>query len=321
MSAITSANSAAVYRVRALGTTAELVVTEPNALVAAATLLQDEVAQLDRAASRFRADSEVARIDAADGRAVVVGPLLIEILDVALRAARATDGLVDPTVGRAMTQIGYDRDFSEVPSRVAGQLPAAAPVPGWQSVEVDKATRTVRVPAGTRIDVGATAKAWAADRIAASVFDQLGCGVLVSLGGDVAVAGPPPPGDFRVGLGDACDAAPTGGVVAIASGGLASSGVAVRQWHVGDQLVHHIVDPGTGLPAGPWWRTVTVVANSCLEANTASTAAMVKGRSALAWLAARQLPARLVGIDGRVTLVAGWPAGPPPGDDPGSSGP
>jgi thiamine biosynthesis lipoprotein len=220
-----------------------------------------------------------------------------------------------------MTQIGYGRDFSEVPSRVPGQLPAAAAVPGWQSVEVDDATRTVRVPAGTSIDVGATAKAWVADRIAASVFEHLGCGVLVSLGGDVAVAGPPPPGGFRVGLGDACGTAPTGGVVAIASGGLASSGVAVRQWYVGDQLVHHIVDPGTGLPAGPWWRTVTVVANSCLEANTTSTAAMVKGPSALAWLSARQLPARLVTIDGAVTLVAGWPGEELPGNGPGSSGP
>ncbi len=321
MSSVTTAETVAVYRVRALGTTAELMVTEPNALVAAATLLQAELAQLDRAASRFRADSEVARIDGADGQAVVVSPLLIRILEVALRAARATDGLVDPTVGSAMTQIGYGRDFSEVPSRVPGQLPAAAAVPGWQSVEVDDATRTVRVPAGTSIDVGATAKAWVADRIAASVFEQLGCGVLVSLGGDVAVAGPPPPGGFRVGLGDACGTAPTGGVVAIASGGLASSGVAVRQWYLGDQLVHHIVDPGTGLPARPWWRTVTVVANSCLEANTASTAAMVKGPSALAWLEDRQLPARLVTVDGTVTRVAGWPEGKFSGNGSGSSGP
>jgi thiamine biosynthesis lipoprotein len=284
-------------------------VTEPDMLVAGATLLHDQLARLDRAASRFRADSEIARVDGAGGHAVVVSPLLIEILQVALRAARATDGLVDPTVGYAMTQIGYERDFSEVPSTAAGQLPAPAPVPGWRSVEIDTATSTVRVPHGTRIDVGATAKAWAADRIAASVFDQLGCGALVSLGGDVAVAGPPPPGSFRVGLGDVCDAAPTGGVVAIASGGLATSGVAVRQWYVGDQLVHHIVDPGTGLPAAPWWRTVTVVASSCLEANTASTAAMVKGPSARAWLEARQLPARLVAIDGAVTRVAGWPEG------------
>jgi thiamine biosynthesis lipoprotein len=325
MSAVTTAErpgaeGPAVYRVRALGTTAELMVTEPGALVAAATLLQAELARLDLAASRFRADSEVARIDCADGQSVVVSPLLIEILEVALRAARATDGLVDPTVGQAMTRIGYDRDFSAVPRRTAGRLPAAAPVPGWRSVEVDKATGTVRVPSGTRIDVGATAKAWSADRIAASVFGELGCGVLVSLGGDVAVAGPPPPGCFRVGLGDVCGAAPTSGVVAIASGGLATSGVAVRQWYVGDQLVHHIVDPATGLPVNPWWRTVTVVASSCVEANTASTAAMVMGPSALAWLEARQLPARLVSMDGTVARVAGWPEGELTGAGPDSPG-
>ena len=88
-----------------------------------------------------------------------------------------------------------------------------------------------------------------------------------------------------------------------------------------ETLVHHIVDPGTGLPAGPWWRTVTVVANSCLEANTVSTAAMVMGPSALTWLEDRQLPARLVTIEGTVTRVAGWPEGELPGNGPGSFAP
>ena len=319
MNDVVSSPRQAVYRTSALGTLAELMVTDPEVLVAAATLLNAELDSLDRAASRFRADSEIARVERAAGRAVPVSTLLLDVLEVALRAAQATDGAVDPTVGGAMCRLGYDRDFPEIASGLGGQVPDPAPVPGWRCIDMDWMNGTVRVPAGTRIDVGATAKAWVADRIAASVFERFGCGVLVSLGGDVSVAGPPPPGLFRVGLGDVCGESTTAGTVAIRTGGLATSGIAVRQWRVGDDLVHHILDPETGLPASQYWRTVTVVAATCADANTASTFSMVRGSSAIPWLEHRQLPARLVATDGAVTRVSGWPETSFSGDD-GSSG-
>jgi thiamine biosynthesis lipoprotein len=295
------------YRIPALGTQAELVVTDPPSLVAAGSILRAELDQLDRVASRFRADSEISRLQGAHGQEVVVGADLLELLVVALRAAEVTEGAVDPTVGGAINRLGYDRDFSEIAGGVKGTMPAEAPVPGWKTVELDISESAVRVPAGIQLDLGATAKAWAADRVAHRVFGLLGCGVLVSLGGDVAVAGDPPPGGFRIGMSDVSGGRPTGGSVAISAGGLATSGIAVRQWRLGGRPVHHIIDPATSLPVRPLWRTVSVAAASCLDANTASTAAMVKGPAALAWLAARSLPSRLVEWDGTVSCIAGWP--------------
>ncbi len=307
MSVIVPGDPEVAYRIPALGTQAELVVTDPDSLVAAASILWTELDNLERVASRFRVDSEISRLQSPGGRKVVVSADLLELMQVAIRAAEVTDGAVDPTVGGAMKRIGYDRDFSEIVGGVTGVMPDEAPVPGWKTIELDIPAGTVRIPAHTQLDLGATAKAWAADRVADRVFGQLGCGVLVSLGGDVAVAGDPPHGGFRIGLSDVSGGMPTGGSVAISSGGLATSGIAVRQWRFGGRQVHHIIDPATSLPVRPLWRTVSVAAASCVDANTASTAAMVKGPGAMAWLAARNLPSRLVEWDGRVSCIADWP--------------
>jgi thiamine biosynthesis lipoprotein len=234
---------------------------------------------------------------------------LNDAVSAALRVAEITDGAVDPTVGNALIALGYDRDFAEVALGVAGSLPPPTPVPGWRSIELDQSAGTLRVPRGTWLDLGATAKALTADRIAALVFETIGCGVLVSLGGDISVAGPPPPSGFVVGLADVSGAAETSETVAIESGGLATSGIASRQWQLGDHHVHHIVDPATGLPPEPIWRTVTVAAATCVDANAAATAAVVKGTAAVEWLATFGLPARLVALDGRIVRVGSWPEG------------
>jgi thiamine biosynthesis lipoprotein len=74
--------------------------------------------------------------------------------------------------------------------------------------------------------------------------------------------------------------------------------------------MHHIIDPATGTPARSRWRTVSVAAGDCTDANVATTAALVRGDSAAAWLAELGLPARLVGWDGHVSTLGGWPAEP-----------
>ncbi len=296
----------AVYRTWALGTRAELSLTDPGQLLAAVRIFDDELDRMDRLASRFRPDAEIARLDSAAGQPTPVSDGLMEAVEVALAMASATGGAVDPTVGAAMCRLGYDRDFSAIAPGIPGTLPAPHPVPGWDRVQVDRAARTVRVPSGTRLDLGATAKALAADRIAAAVRRACGCGVLVSLGGDVAVAGAPP-GGFSIGLGEVCGVPDGSGNVAVFSGGLATSGVAVRQWRLGSSSVHHLLDPATGLPVPLVWRTVTVAAASCVDANAAATAAVVKGAAAAAWLTTHRLPARLISADGVVVTVGGWP--------------
>jgi thiamine biosynthesis lipoprotein len=297
-----------VYRTHALGTIAELVVTDGAALVAASELLQSELERIDRTASRFRGDSELSRLNAGAGTEMHVSAGLLEAIEVALAMAEATGGLVDPTVGAAMDRLGYDRDFSEVLPGVDGQLPAAHAAPGWRSVSVDPERRIVGIPEGAALDLGATAKALAADRAATTIHQRLGCGVLVSLGGDAAVGGPAPVGGFAIGIADTCTSPAAPEAVGISSGGLASSGIGVRRWRLGTHQVHHIVDPASCLPSVPCWRTASTTAATCVQANAASTAAVVLGERAVAWLEELGLPARLVRVDGSVAYTSGWPA-------------
>ena len=184
-------------------------------------------------------------------------------------------------------------------------------VPGWREVHLEG--RSLTMPAGVQLDLGATAKAWAADRSATRIASRFGCGVLVSLGGDIAVAGPAPDGGWRIRVQDVTGSPtdpPEGpyALIAIRDGGLATSSTAARRWQRGGDVLHHILDPRTGLPAELVWRTVSVAAGSCADANAASTAAVIRGRRALGWLAQLGLPARLVDTTGVVFTVAGWPS-------------
>jgi thiamine biosynthesis lipoprotein len=291
---------------RALGTGVQVLTTCRADLAAARQVVAAEVAAIDLAASRFRADSEVSRLAAACGRAVPVSPLLAAAIAAALRAARLTGGAVDPTVGTAMADLGYDRDFAALSAR-SGSVTVRR-LPGWRSVELDAAAGTVRVPAGTMIDLGATAKAFAADRAARLAAAAAGCGVLVSLGGDVAAAGPAPAGGWRVLVTDDHARVDGGQRVTVSSGGLATSSTTVRRWLRNGRELHHLLDPATCAPVDGPWRTVSVAAGSCLDANVASTATIVLADRGLSWLAGTGLPGRLVAHDGTVHCVGDWPS-------------
>ncbi|MFJ9012779.1 FAD:protein FMN transferase [Streptomyces canus] len=293
----------------ALGTTAALLVTDPAALPAAEAVLRAELAAVDRACSRFRPDSELTRVNVSAGATTTVSPYFAEALQAALRAARLTGGAVDPTVGSAVIALGYDRTFTSLSPEDARPMPVTRPASGWRRIAFDPRTRRLRLPPGTRIDLGATAKALAADRAARQAAAETGCGVLVSLGGDLATAGPAPEGGWRIALAD--DHArpdPEGGpAVAVSGGALATSGIRVRTWRRGGRVLHHIVDPITGDPAALVWCTVTVAAATCVDANAVSTAAIVLGERAVDWLRGTGLPIRLTGLDGTVVRLGGWP--------------
>jgi len=291
------------------GVLARVAVTDPAGLPAARAALDAELAAVEAAVSRFRPDSEVSRLAAAGGRAQPASPVLLDYLQAALDAAEQTGGLVDPTVGASLVALGYDRDYAAVAAAPSTGQVRVLPAAGWRRVRLDRHRRTVTAPPGLLLDLGATAKALTADRAAAGAAAAAGCGVLVSLGGDLAVAGDPPgPGwtvlvteDSRAGA----DA--PGQLVAVRAGGLATSSVTTRGWRRAGRSLHHLVQPATGLPVDGPYRTVSVAATSCLAANTASTAALLLGAAAPGWLAQRRLPARLVGVDGTVLTLGGWP--------------
>jgi thiamine biosynthesis lipoprotein ApbE len=301
-------------RWQALGTSVELALTDSGALAQARAIVERQLDEIDRACSRFREDSELTRVNACAGRTVRVDPLLIEAIALALRAAELTGGDVDPTVGAALELAGYDRDwrllerpdseFSDTAPRVLATVRS-----GWEAVELDRDRATLRIPVGVKLDLGATAKAWAADRASQAVHDATGCGVLVSLGGDISTAGPSPAPGWRIHVTDDHRSGPDapGQRISIAAGGLATSSTTVRRWRQDGRTMHHIIDPSTGGPAAEHWRTVSVAAIDCADANIAATAAIVRGPWAPEWLAGLRLPARLVGRDGDVLRVGSWP--------------
>jgi thiamine biosynthesis lipoprotein len=315
----TGDDAVAVAERAALGTSARVAVWPPENLGAACAATDDVLAALDQQASRFRPDSELSWLNDAGGGLFMLGDGLAEAVGVALAAARWTGGLTDPTVGAALVSLGYDRDFAAIsqgsePSGGQGSEPpdASAPAPGWPLVRLDGPL--LRLPPGIQLDLGATAKGVGSDRAVRAVMSATGGegGVLVSLGGDIAVAGTPPRDGWPVAVAEEPDqAGPShpSQLVRLAAGAFATSSVGCRRWRRGGAVLHHIVDPRTGWPADGPWRTVTVAAATCADANAASTAAIVAGARARGWLTAAGLPARLTGHDGRVRRLGGWPAG------------
>jgi len=312
----------------ALGSTAVVVASESDRLSDAVAAVDRVLDAFDRACSRFRSDSELSQINGAGGQPTRVSPLMIEVTLAAVRAAELTDGDVDPTLGAALVALGYDRDFElglgdrgadarsgEGGDRSPEPTIAASSVAGWRTVRVDPTAGTIAIGRGVSLDLGATAKALAADHAARAAREAAECGVLVSLGGDLAADGPASSDGWRVRVTDDHRADPEapGQWITIESGGIATSSTVVRRWPCADgREAHHLLDPATGHPARSGWRTVTVAAATCLDANIASTAAIVRGANAVAWLQTLGLPSRLVSDDGRVLHVAGWPVN---GDD------
>lgn len=243
----------------------------------------------DRMFSRFRPGSELCAVNGAAGTPVLVSPRFAAMVDCALAVARQTDGLVDPTVGGSLAALGYDRDFAGLGDDPAPAAPVAA-VPGWRSVELTG--RLLRIPAGCALDLNGVVKAAAVDE-AAGLLPGDG---YVSAGGDLAVRGP------------ADVALPADGAVRVVAGGIATSGTTRRRWRRGGCDRHHLIDPGTGLPVESPWREVTASGASCLDADVAARAGLLRGTDGPAWLDALGVPGRFVDHDGRVTENTTWAA-------------
>lgn len=290
---------------RALGTTALVATPRRSDLLRARAILAAQLDELDRACSRFRPDSELSWANARAGERVEVSATLAGAVAAALAAARTTGGIVDPTIGAHLVAAGYDRTFSLVQSRDGWTFKPVPRRASWEAVEL--AAGTLRVPEGCELDLGATAKAQAADRGALTIAEALGEPVLVSLGGDIAVAGA---AEWSIRVAETHDAPLDGDgpCVAIREGGIATSSTTARRWRTDRGDAHHLIDPRAGTPARSCWRTVTVAARTCLDANIAATAALVLGDAGIDWLRDRGLASRLVDNDGHVVHVCDWPA-------------
>jgi thiamine biosynthesis lipoprotein len=209
-----------------------------------------------------------------------------------------------------MRLVGYDDDFARVAARNGPPIVRFEAVAGWREVRLDRIAGRLQVPHGVELDLGSTGKALAADLAAAVAVRASGAeGALVSLGGDIAISGEVPGGGWRVLVAEDSSLPPDGPgeVIALQAGAIATSSTTVRRWQRGGRPVHHLLDPRTGRPADGPWRTATVIAATCVEANAAATAAIIRGSDAEQWLAGLGLAARLVSNDGEMRHVGSWP--------------
>jgi thiamine biosynthesis lipoprotein len=242
--------------------------------------------ELDATFSRFREASELRRVNAAAGAPVLVSPRFAQVVRLALGAARTTNGLVDPTLGRALEAAGYDRDFDLLEPRSDEQ---GTPSTGrWRDVLLHG--RVLRFPPEVALDLNGVVKGFAADE----ALRLLSSDGFVSAGGDVAARG------------GTVVSVPGGGTILLRAGGIATSGSTRRRWHSGSTTVHHLLHPATGRPASSPWAEVTVVAGSCLAADVAAKAAFLAGADGPAWLDRRGLGGRFVDPDGSAVENIAW---------------
>jgi thiamine biosynthesis lipoprotein len=251
--------------------------------------------------SRFRPESELCRLNNRAGETVQVSPILWQVIQASLEAARISEGVVTPTVLQALEAAGYDRPFAEMEQDSVEGATAPEEIPDWRTMRLAAKGRTVRLPRKTRIDLGGIGKGWAADRAVARLR-HLGPS-MVEAGGDVAVSGRRERGEaWRIAVADPGQPARDLMCLAVSSGGVATSGKDFRRWRRAGTWQHHLIDPRTGRPAvGDVW-AATVLGPSLQIAETAAKTVVIRGvEDGLAWIERRPtLAALLVLQDGTV---------------------
>ena len=260
---------------------------------------------IDAACNRFRDDSELSQLNESHGACTAISPILELALAAALHCAEVTDDLVDPTVLPALLALGYDRDFDELTHAGPVLEHVALPAMGTSAIHLDLETHTVMLDPPCRLDLGASAKALAADLIADDVADS--GGVVVEIGGDVAVRGEGPEGVWAIAVSDTLTLDGHEPRVTFRHGGIATSSTNSRTWRVGERTVNHIIDPRTGHCARGLYTAASVSASDCVLANAFATAALLWNEDAGYHIAQAGWSARLVRRDGSLEYVGGWP--------------
>ena len=261
--------------------------------------------EVDHACNRFSPDSEISRLNAASGQSLVVSATFERALEAALRASDATGGLCDPTVLPALLALGYDRDYDELVRHGATMTHSPVPSPGVAAISLDRGTHSVTLAPESALDLGASAKALVCDLVANDVASS--GGVVVEIGGDVAVRGHGPEGPWAIAVSDSLALSGHEPRITLRSGGVATSSRTTRTWSLGDEVANHIIDPRTGSFALGPYATASVTASDCVLANAFATAALLWDNDAPYYIAQAGWSARLVRMDGTVEFVGGWP--------------
>lgn len=270
----------------------------------AADLVGDIFREIENRLSRFRDESELCALNAAQGSPFRASPLLFQVVCLAVQAARASDGVFDPTVLTSLEHAGYDRSFERLTEGRTPRSDRDSPSPDYRSVQCDPRTRTIRLTAGHRLDLGGIGKGYAVDRaLAATAFlgDRM-----IAAGGDVAARGRVTLREpWTVELEDTGDLGPR--TITLRDAAVATSTTLRRRWERGGHVYHHLIDPRTGRPSISPLRTVTVVAPTCVQADVGAKTALLLGERGMDFLDERGLHGFGVRLDGSTVGTSQWP--------------
>ena len=227
--------------------------------------------------SRFRPESDLSKLNRAEGNAFQASPMLREVLGEAVAAAEATNGLFDPTMLPALMAAGYDRSF-ELLGQADGspKEPMPPTLASWRDIEIDAAAGTVRLPKGCAVDLGGIAKGWTVDKAAERLHRF--ADFAVDAGGDLVVRGSQAGGaPWTVGVQNPFALDRDLLVLTVRNAGVATSTTARRHWVREGQTQHHIIDPRTGSPAATGVTAVTVISRSVARSEVLAKTALVLG--------------------------------------------
>lgn len=313
-----------------MGTTVHLSTIGGNrALLAAA---EKKLRGLEELWSRFLPDSELSRLNRADGVPCIVSQATFDLIEDAIDAWRLSDGVFDPTIGATMTAAGYDRPFATMSAEHLGHG-RHIPAPGPHDIELFPYGPAVRLPPGVHLDLGGLAKGAAADLLAdlllagaddGSRIDDppagdvpvgngpetpedggdpvYGC--MVNVGGDVMTAGRPPrPAGWHVAVPETGSSNSDPWVVSVSNGAVCTSSTAKRRWAGPDGAEHHLRDPATGAPIRSGIESATVLAARAAQAEVLTKMVMAAGPQRAPDILAESKATGLLVLDGG-TVVA-----------------
>lgn len=299
--------STVAFRFRAMNT--DIVLLAPRAghdIDRAGALVREIFSEVEQCLSRFLPNSELSALNRSGGEPFQASSLLFEAVSLAIIAAQDTNGVFDPTVLTALEQAGYDRSFEQMgqAGRPTHLQPTRTLRPDYRAVLCDPGRHTIRLTGGQRIDLGGIGKGLAVDRaLAATTFLPDRC---IAAGGDIAVRGnAEPDGGWTVALEDSGNE--TGRSIRVRDAAVATSTALKRRWLVAGREQHHLIDTGTGRPASTSVRSVTVIAESCVQADVAAKTALLLGDTGMAFLERHGMHGFSVHRDGSTASTSQWP--------------
>lgn len=293
-----------------MGTTVELTAVNraEDAVDTAANLAIEFADEWENRFSRFRAESELNRLNRAGAAGMVVSRTFLDLLVTALDAHRRSGGLFDPSILPALTDLGYDRDFDDVKQRTATEgMAAPRPAGLMKGIEIERRSQRVTLPPGCQLDFGGLAKGVFVDRMA----ERFGAwpGGCVNAGGDLRVWGEPPDGEhWVVGIEDPFEAGTDACRVAIRApqaAAVATSAMNRRVWWNGPDRLHHLIDPATGRPVLGQLASASALAPDLATAEVATKAILVSGGRGAALQLADATAAVVIDVTGKLALIHG----------------